>query len=59
MAALEPIARELGASRLVLQTGDQQTAAIALYESIGYEPMPAFGGYEIFPPTLCYAKTLD
>ena len=59
MAALEPIAREHGASRLVLQTGDRQAAAIALYESIGYEPIPAFGGYEIFPPTLCYAKTLD
>ena len=59
MAALEPIARDLGATRLVLQTGNLQTAAIALYEAIGYEPMPAFGGYEIFPPTLCYAKTLD
>ena len=59
MAALEPIAREHGARRLVLQTGDQQLAAIALYAAIGYEPMPAFGGYEIFPPTLCYAKTLD
>lgn len=59
MAALEPIAREHGATRLVLQTGDRQTAAIALYEKIGYEPMEAFGGYEIFPPTLCYAKRLD
>jgi GNAT superfamily N-acetyltransferase len=58
MAALEPIARELGAERLVLQTGDRQEAAIALYQAIGYEPMPPFGGYEIFPPTLCYAKTL-
>jgi GNAT superfamily N-acetyltransferase len=59
MAALEPIARELGAERLVLQTGDRQEAAIALYKAIGYEPMPPFGGYEIFPPTLCYAKTLS
>ena len=59
MAALESIARELRRGSLVLQTGNQQTAAIALYEAIGYEPIPAFGGYEIFPPTLCYAKTLD
>jgi GNAT superfamily N-acetyltransferase len=59
MVELESIARSLGAARLVLQTGDRQPAAIALYEKLGYEPMPAFGGYEIFPPTLCYAKALD
>lgn len=59
MAALEPIAREFGASRLVLQTGNRQTAAVALYEAIGYESMAPFGGYEIFPPTLCYEKSLD
>lgn len=59
MAELERIAREQGASRLVLQTGDQQHAAIALYESLDYVPMAPFGGYEIFPPTLCYEKSLD
>jgi GNAT superfamily N-acetyltransferase len=59
MIELESIAREAGARRLVLQTGDQQIAAIALYESLGYEPMPPFGGYEIFPPTLCFEKVLD
>ena len=58
MVELESIARAFGAARLVLQTGDRQPAAIALYESLGYEPMAAFGGYEIFPPSLCYAKTL-
>ena len=58
MGEVEAIARALGAARLVLQTGDRQPAAIALYESLGYEPMPAFGGYEIFPPSLHYAKRL-
>jgi GNAT superfamily N-acetyltransferase len=58
MDELESIARALGAARLVLQTGDRQPAAVALYEKLGYEPMPAFGGYEIFPPSLHYAKRL-
>jgi GNAT superfamily N-acetyltransferase len=59
MVELESIARGLGAARLVLQTGDRQPAAVALYQKLGYEPMPAFGGYEIFPPSLHYAKRLD
>jgi GNAT superfamily N-acetyltransferase len=59
MVELESIARGFGAARLVLQTGDRQPAAVALYEKLGYEPMPAFGGYEIFPPSLHYAKQLD
>ena len=59
MVELESIARAFGAARLVLQTGDRQPAAVALYEKLGYEPMPAFGGYEIFPPSLHYAKPLD
>ena len=59
MVELESIARGLGAAKLVLQTGDRQPAAIALYEKLGYEAIPAFGGYEIFPPSLHYAKRLD
>jgi GNAT superfamily N-acetyltransferase len=59
MSELEVDARATGAARLVLQTGDQQITAIALYGAIGYQPIAPFGGYEIFPPTLCYAKTLD
>lgn len=35
--ALEAAARECGAERLVLETGEEQRAARALYESLGYE----------------------
>jgi GNAT superfamily N-acetyltransferase len=45
LAALEEEARRRGWSTLRLETGPLQTAAIALYESAGYRPIPAFGGY--------------
>jgi ribosomal protein S18 acetylase RimI-like enzyme len=35
--ALEDIARERGAERVVLETGEEQYAAQGLYESLGYE----------------------
>jgi GNAT superfamily N-acetyltransferase len=59
MLELEDIARERGVSSLILQTGNRQTAAIALYEKIGYVPIDRFGLYEPIPFFLCYGKTLD
>ena len=35
MAELEPVAREGGAPRLILQTGDRQPEAVRLYERVG------------------------
>jgi GNAT superfamily N-acetyltransferase len=58
MLALEEIARERGASRLILQTGNRQVEAIALYLKIGYIPIDRFGLYESIPFFLCYGKTL-
>jgi GNAT superfamily N-acetyltransferase len=58
MAELETIARERGVHRLILQTGDRQVEAIALYERLGYLPIPRFGLYEPIPFFLCYGKTL-
>jgi GNAT superfamily N-acetyltransferase len=58
MAELEVAARELGCRRLVLQTGDLQPAAIALYESIGYTLIPPYPPYELLPDALCYEKHL-
>ena len=58
MAELETIAGERGVSRLILQTGDRQVEAIALYVGIGYRPIPRFGLYEPVPFFLCYGKTL-
>ncbi|MES2172031.1 MAG: GNAT family N-acetyltransferase, partial [Actinomycetota bacterium] len=58
MAELETAAREHGYRRLVLQTGDLQPAAIALYESIGYALIPPYPPYERMSNALCYEKVL-
>ena len=58
MSELEVIARRRGAASLVLQTGELQVPAIALYEDIGYVPIPAYGKYTAIPNALCYQKGL-
>jgi GNAT superfamily N-acetyltransferase len=58
MAELEKAAAQLGYRRLVLQTGDLQPAAIALYESIGYTLIPSYPPYELMSNALCYEKLL-
>lgn len=59
MAEVETIARDRGVTSLVLQTGSLQTAAIALYEKIGYRLIPPFRGYGVIAVALCYEKRLD
>ena len=44
LAALEGWARELGYSRVRLDTGDRQPAAKHLYESRGYREIPDYNG---------------
>jgi len=56
--ALEAQARALGVSRVVLETGTRQDAAIALYEKMGFERIPAFGEYVASPVALCMAKSI-
>ncbi|MBW1597672.1 GNAT family N-acetyltransferase [Streptomyces sp. JJ38] len=58
LAQLEADARAAGRARMVLETGDKQPEAIALYESEGYEPCSKFGYYRNEPESRCYAKTL-
>jgi GNAT superfamily N-acetyltransferase len=58
MAELERLAVVRGASRLILQTGDRQPEAIALYEHIGYRAIPVFPPYVRFAASRCFAKTL-
>lgn len=58
LAALEAEARRLGLTRLVLETGDRQPEAIALYERFGYVRIPAFGEYVDSPLSVCMAKDL-
>lgn len=58
MAALERIAADRGASRLILQTGDLQPEAVGLYERIGYERIPIFPPYVDYDFSLCFQKLL-
>ncbi|MEV0094859.1 GNAT family N-acetyltransferase [Streptomyces sp. NPDC050738] len=59
LAALEESAREAGRTRMVLETGDQQPEAIALYLSSGYEPcVEKFGYYREYESSRCFAKPL-
>jgi GNAT superfamily N-acetyltransferase len=55
---LERHARDQGLHRVVLETGNLQSAAIALYERSGYARIPAYGGYVHSLLSLCYAKDL-
>ncbi len=56
--ALEKEARNLGASRIVLETGARQKVASALYESDGFEPIPPYGEYVDSPLSVCMEKRL-
>jgi GNAT superfamily N-acetyltransferase len=58
LAELETSAAASGATRAVLNTGNQQPEAIALYESCGYLRVPAFGHYACQPGALFYGKEL-
>jgi GNAT superfamily N-acetyltransferase len=58
LSALEAEGRRLGVSRLVLETGDRQTEALALYERSGFVRIPRFGEYLHSPLSVCMAKDL-
>ena len=50
LARLEAEARQRGAKRLVLETGDVRHAAMRLYERAGFTRCGAFGDYLAMPP---------
>ncbi|HZW45039.1 MAG TPA: GNAT family N-acetyltransferase [Dermatophilaceae bacterium] len=59
MADLEGRARDRGAKRLILQTGDRQPEAVALYERTGYERIAIYEPYvTTFTFSLCFEKQL-
>src|SRR5690348_13306744 len=58
LAAVEESARAAGCRRLILETGDRQPEAIALYESAGYARIEDFGYYKDAPDVLSFAKSL-
>jgi GNAT superfamily N-acetyltransferase len=45
LAAVEDSARQHGRTRMILECGQRQPEAIALYKSCGYQPIPHFGFY--------------
>ena len=58
LAALEELAFRQGHSVVCLETGSYLPAAIGLYTSCGYEPIPVYGEYVDNPYSLCFAKRL-
>ncbi|WFE34190.1 GNAT family N-acetyltransferase [Micromonospora sp. WMMD975] len=58
LAAVERSARDSGRKRIVLECGDRQPEAIAMYTSSGYERIPNFGFYQDEPGCLSFGRTL-
>jgi GNAT superfamily N-acetyltransferase len=56
LAALEDEARTLGAQRVVLETGERQREALALYQRHGYRQIAPFGEYVGAPMSVCMEK---
>ena len=52
-------ARHLGYERLLLETGDKQTAAMALYETSGFQRIAPFGRYKDDPTSVCFERHLQ
>lgn len=55
---LEEFARSRGVSRLVLETGVHQHAAIELYTKAGFAEVPCWGEYTTSATSVCYEKRL-
>ena len=58
LGALESAARERGWSRLVLETGLEQRAAVRFYERAGFHEIPRFGYYVDAELSVCFEKSL-
>jgi GNAT superfamily N-acetyltransferase len=58
LAALEAEARRRGFTRAILETGNKQFEAIALYHACGYDRIDVFGQYAGDPKSVCFGKDL-
>jgi putative acetyltransferase len=56
---LEAWAARSGYRKCILETGQNQPEAIALYTRQGYRRIPNFGQYEGVPYSLCFEKILE
>lgn len=60
MAGLEADARAAGAPRMILQTGDRQPDAVALYEKVGWSRIDVYEPYaSTIPQSICFEKVLS
>src|SRR5215210_4586935 len=57
--ALEAHACQLGAKRIVLETGPRQPDAIAMYQHAGFHDIPLYGEYIGSQFSVCMAKDLN
>lgn len=58
LVALEEEARALGYAFVRLETGNRQAAAIGLYVSAGFRPIPRYGPFANDPKSICFEKRL-
>jgi GNAT superfamily N-acetyltransferase len=58
LGALEAHARRLGYRTIILETGERQPEALALYESHGYSRIPNYGHWKDSPLSVCFEKRL-
>lgn len=58
LAALEDIAKDHSYEVIILETGIYQTAAIGLYENVGYQRTACYGEYVDSPHSICYEKIM-
>ncbi|SDH11565.1 GNAT family N-acetyltransferase [Nonomuraea jiangxiensis] len=58
LAAAERAARELGAARVILHTGDRQPEAVRVYEREGYTRIPIYPPYTSMTYSTCFEKPL-
>ena len=58
LRCLEDAAERFGYLRLVLETGDEQPEALAMYRSAGYEPVEPYGYYRCHPDAHALGRTL-
>jgi putative acetyltransferase len=56
LARLEAAASQLGARRLVLETGTHSPDALALYRGAGFTEIPCWGEYATSPTSVCLEK---
>lgn len=59
LTEMEHLAASIGLKRIVLETGNQQNAAIDLYKANGYQKIPPYNQASDGPASMCFGKPLS